>query len=323
MVFYVYMSPDVISDANSGGRYAMQTLIGILHGFMQNCFIAEFEDNRMQKKVFGHVNEMPFSDAKKKIMTLLGELKKRRHFICSLIPDYAIENINISSVNDQADDALLDFLLVGENEIPQIRWKVEAGSLSSYSQSSFASKRSSLAGNGRILQDGELDQDTFLDEVFKKAFIYTTRIEICDRIFGSKFNDNFEYTFSKLFTWLKNNLIEPNRFERIIIHCEKPNGYTDEHMKERLALLKSEKWSNMKIEIRFYHREESGKPIPALPHDRFIITDQMAFNIGRGMDFLNRHTKKNRDISINYSKPEEILDSISKYSQWMLEPVVI
>src|SRR3989339_1607817 len=64
MVFYVYMSPDVISDANSGGRYAMQTLIGILHGFMQNCFIAEFEDNRMQKKVFGHVNEMPFSDAK-------------------------------------------------------------------------------------------------------------------------------------------------------------------------------------------------------------------------------------------------------------------
>jgi hypothetical protein len=314
------MSPDVISDANSGGPYAMQALIGILNGFVQNCFIVEFEDNRMQKKIFSHINEMPASNAKKKIMTLLGELKKRKHFICCLVPDYTIENISISSINDQAEDALLDFLFVGENEISQIGWKVETESLSRYLQSIFESKRSSLASNGRILQDSELDQNTFLDEVFKKAFIYTTRIEICDRIFGSNFNDNFKYTFSTLFTWLKKNLIEPDRFERIIIHCEKPEGYTDEYMKEKLALFKSEKWPNLKIEIRFYLRKESG---PALPHDRFIITDQMAFNIGRGMDFLNRHTKRNRDISINYSKPEEILDSISKYRQWMLEPVVI
>jgi len=321
MIFYVYMSPEVIQDANNGGPFAMDSLIGILRGFIQNCCILEFEDNRLQKAVFNNVNQLPPSDAKKGIMTLLGVLKKQNRFIGNLVPNYNVESINISDVDDQAESKLLDFLLAGKNEMSSVSAKVEAASLGNYNQSRFESKRSNLASNGRVLQDGELEQSEFLEEVLKKAFIHSKRIEICDGIFGKKFNDNFEYTFSILFKWLGKVLIEPDSFEKIVIHCEKPEGSTDEYIKTQLSHLKSKEQSNIKIEIRFYHREE--KKSHALPHDRFIITDQITLDIGRGMDFFNKHTKRNRDISIKTAKNEEITNLINRYHHWMLAPVIV
>jgi len=325
MIFYVYMSPEVIRDANNGGPYAMDAFIGILLGFIQNCCIFEFEDNRMQKAVFKNVDQLPPSDAKKKIMSLLGQLKKQKRFICHLIPNYNEENINISDVNDQAkaSHVILDFLLAGKNEFSNILWKVESAALDNYNQSNFERKRSNLASNGRILRDGELEQFDFMEEVFKKAFIHTTRIEICDRIFGEKFGDNFEYTFVTLFKWLEETIAEPDHFEEVVIHCGKPKGLMDKHMKTQLALAKKGKLSKLNIEIRFYHREESGRPLQALTHDRYLMTDQIALNIGRGMDFLSENTKRNRDISINYAKADEIKKSIKRFSEWMLEPVIV
>ena len=81
--------------------------------------------------------------------------------------------------------------------------------------------------------------------------------------------------------------------------------------------------SNIKIEILFYHREELENNLPALPHERFIITDQMAINIGRGMDFLNRHTRRNRDILIKSANNDEVINLIKGYRHLMLEPVII
>lgn len=330
MIFYVYMSPDVIRDAEQGGPLAMQLLIGILLGFLQNCCITEFEDKRTQKFLWRNVDQLPPSDERKRIKLLLNALKKQGRFICCLIPDYGIENINIAKVNDQVEKALLDFLFIGKNEVSQISCKVEASSLDNYNQSNFASERSSLACVGKTLKSNELDQYEFLDRIFKKALLFTTRIEICDYIFGRKFGDNFEYTFSTLFKWLEENAVESVSLEKIVIHCEEPSSSEDdnryrykEHMKTQLARVKKGKFSTLKIEIRFYNREESGKKRQALPHDRYIITDQISLYIGRGMDFLNPRTKRNRDISINYVKKEEVASSLSGYQKWMLEPVIV
>jgi len=49
MIFYVYMSPGIIEDARDGGTYALDSFIGILLGFLQNCFVAEFKDGRVRK----------------------------------------------------------------------------------------------------------------------------------------------------------------------------------------------------------------------------------------------------------------------------------
>jgi hypothetical protein len=46
------------------------------------------------------------------------------------------------------------------------------------------------------------------------------------------------------------------------------------------------------VEAYYYKLPRGDEP---LPHDRFLITDQIAIAIGRGMDFLDFKTKKNRD----------------------------
>jgi len=53
------------------------------------------------------------------------------------------------------------------------------------------------------------------------------------------------------------------------------------------------------------------------------MTDQVALNIGRGMDFLDKKTKRNRDILIKLAKEDEIKDSINRCHNWMIEPVII
>jgi len=323
MIFYVYMSPEVIQDANNGGPFAMDSLIGILRGFIQNCCVLEFEDNRLQKAVFNNVNQLPPSDARKGIMTLLGVLKKQNRFICNLVPNYNVESINILDVDDQVESTLLDFLLAGKNEMSTFSAKVETASLGNYNQSRFESQRSNLASNGRVFQDGELEQLEFLEEVLKKAFIHSKRIEICDGIFGEQFGDEFEYTFSKLFKWLSKELIELDCFEKIIIYCRKPSVNRVHYMKTQLSDLKSAERSNIKIEIRFYQLNGSQHAPKPLPHDRFIITDQIALTIGRGMDFLNKKTKKNRNTTIHCCMKDDFTKSINTFSNCTIESLII
>ncbi len=323
MVFYVYMSPDVILDAKNGGPYAIQNLIGILLGFCQNCCLFEFKDNRWEKAVYSNADQLPPSNARKKIMVLLGELKKQGRFIRHLIPNHVIQSINIADVYAQAEKVLLDFLLAGENEIAHVSGRVETGALDNYNESGFESKRSNLASNGRLFQDSELDQTDFLKEVFKKVFMHTKRIEICDAIFGKYFGDNFEYSFSTLFKYVEKEVVNAGQIEKVVIHCRKPEICTDDHMKILLSRIKRGRLSNLKIEVRFYKSKEPDERLPALPHERFIMTDQVALNIGRGMDFLDKKTKRNRDILIKLAKEDEIKDSINRCHNWMIEPVII
>jgi hypothetical protein len=51
------------------------------------------------------------------------------------------------------------------------------------------------------------------------------------------------------------------------------------------------------MEIQFYQFPSSDN---ALPHERFILTDQIALSIDRGLDFLDKNTRKNRDVDIGY-----------------------
>ena len=118
-----------------------------------------------------------------------------------------------------------------------------------------------------------------------------------------------------MFRWLEKKVATPVRLEKIIIHCEKPPGYGDDNMKEKLSPIKSGKFSRVKIEIRFYHKDSQCESDP-LPHDRYLMTNQVAFNIGRGMDFLRKRTRANRDISISYKDPDEISALIGEYRQY-------
>ena len=63
----------------------------------------------------------------------------------------------------------------------------------------------------------------FLDVNFGKALRHARRIEICDRLLGERFANNFEHTVKELLRWLETILRDPASCESRI-HCGKTEG---------------------------------------------------------------------------------------------------
>lgn len=315
MIFYIYLDPDVLSAKNNENDFAMQALISALRGFTQNCFIAEFEDYRIQDAIKEQVKSLPDNYDRKIIKKLLGALSKRNRFIYCLIPEYSGIQQDIAYAADQAQDCLLDLFLFSEtNKDTEIPEGIEKATLSTYQSTDFENSRSNLASNGRTFVSGELDEKDFLDWCFGKLSRYPTRIEICDKLFGSRFGDNFEYTVRTFLRWLEQILVDPQSC-KLIFHCEKPAGHTDHHIKTQLADFRTGRLGNLPIEVQFYQLPDNIHP---LPHDRFMITDQVVIDIGRGLDFLDRKTHKNRDLTIGYKSFREVDNLLKSYASAML-----
>ena len=320
MIFYTYLDPDVLSIKNIENDFAMQALIGILRGFTQNCFIVEFEDYRLQDAIKEQVNSLPDTFDRKIIKSLLTALSKRNRFIYCLIPNYSGNKDDISCVVEQAAECFLDLFLFSEtNKHTEIPEGIEKAKLATFQATDFENFRSSLAINGRTFISGELDQKDFLDWCFGKMLRYPTRIEICDKLFGSKFGDNFEYTIKTFMRWLEHNVVDPKSC-KFIFHCAKPDGKTDHHIKTQLLSFKTGRLKNMPMEIQFYQLADNSQ---VLPHDRYLITDQIVIDIGRGLDFLDKNTQKNRDLTIGYKSFKEVDNLLKSYAPAMLPRISV
>lgn len=310
MIFYVYIEPQIILDASNKGTHALQSLIGILRNFLQNCFIAGFEDYRTQHAIMGHVNDITDVQSKILIQSLFKQLSKRRLFIYCLIPDYSGEKKDIVCAVEQASSSLLDLLLVADNRDIEESSAYEIATLETYQFTNFESKRSELVKDGKIWNEGALPQNDFLNENFKKALRFAEEIIICDMIFGKKSAAaNFMYTILTMSRWLGKVLPDPFNLKRLIVHCEKPPGKGDYYVNDQLEKIKRGRLSNLKIKIKFYQKIDRE----SLPHDRFILTNQVAFFVGRGMDFLCEKTKTNRDVTINYLNTQELHKFLDDY----------
>lgn len=321
MVFYVYSDPEIISVAKERGQDSLQILVGIFRNFVDNCFLTEFEDYRIQDAIKKNVEDIPEDYfERKKIKTLLSTLQKRNRFIYCLTPDYSGKIDDFSIALNNAHDKLIDLFVIGniDNDI-ECPPEFEITDLSNYQNTQFENLRSELVRDGKDYAGGELDEIDFLNSNYKKAFMYSTRLEICDGVFGSNFADNFDYTTKVLFRWLEQIHTDPNNL-KIVFHCAKPKGHRDEYLKNRLAQYKSSRLSSTQIELIFYETADGSQ---RLPHDRYFITDQIAFQIGRGMDFLDRNTRKNRDTTIELKNPFIIEAKIEQYKDNKLPPIVI
>lgn len=311
MFFYVYLEPKVIEVARQNGEFGLQTLIGILYGFLENCFVADFEDSRGWNEVRELVNSLPDDDIRKKIKEILTVMYKRNRFIDCLIPDYEGDRSDRECLAEQAPTALLDLLLMSDlNNQSGGFSETEMATLGTYQLTHFARSRADLASGGVTLVGGQFDELVFLDKFLKKALRYAHSIEICDKIFGDRYGGNYKHTAQVFFEWLEQNLADPDNCI-IVIHCGVPEASWLDIMKEHLANLKSGRLAGVSIKLCLYDQVSVSA---ALPHDRFIVTDQIALGLPRGMDFLNRETGKNRDLTLDYKNNDQVNKLIASYS---------
>lgn len=322
MIFYVYLDPQVIPFAQHEGRYAMQSLIAILREFLQNCCIAEFQDLSVQSSIKAELAELPDDwdrTTLKKVFTLFS---KRNLFVCCLTNDWMGEKTDLELVLEQARDSLLQMLLLKETPASAPDG-VEVATLADYQHTDFAHERSRLAAYGVAVSDREMDENEFLDRHLKRALRYATRIEICDKLFGRKYKANYAHTARTLLIWLEQTLAAPADLTRLVFHCGIPDedARSLEDMKREIAACKNGRLSDITIEIQLYAMERDDEA--ELPHQRFIITDQVAIGIDRGMDFLDRKTRRNRDVTLDYKSRNEIERILQSYEAARRELIVL
>jgi len=106
--------------------------------------------------------------------------------------------------------------------------------------------------------------------------------------------------------WLASALADPGSCS-IVFHLGEANGKKSAYINSELTNYRSAQGlAATPTEIRYYHTE--------MPHQRFILTDQFAIEIDRGLDFFDRSTHKNRDVSINTKSQSETSKLLAAYA---------
>jgi hypothetical protein len=180
--------------------------------------------------------------------------------------------------------------------------------LAQYPGSAVEIDRHRASTTGRIYFGGEMPTADFLNSNFANALRHARRIEICDRLVGTKWGDNYEHTVQELFRLLERVHNQPDKLE-VIINCGASKR--NPQLSHMVGTFRGQRTASLKIEVNFFGQPTDRAP---LPHDRYIWTDQFAFFIGRGMDFLDRATGANRDVGISLKDESEVAQNVSKYA---------
>lgn len=317
MIFYVYFDPAVIDIANTNGDFAKQSLIAILRGFSQNCLLMDFLDYRLQDAIKDKMVALDNNFDKKIIKSIFAHIAKQNRFIYCL-QDHKGTQEDILLMINQAAAELIDMALLGAPYAGERPKGLQIATLSNYQGSQFEIDRSRLAANGRTIPPNVQTQADFLNENFLKVFRHAAKIEICDKLFGSRFSDNYVYSAGELLTWMKDVMADPSR-QQLTFLCAKPPDNLDKHLEGTLSGYKKKHLSAMPMQVQYYNAD--GLP-DNMPHDRFILTNQIALSIGRGMDFLDKKTKKARDISLNIIDKDECSKVLNAYTTAIINPIV-
>jgi len=307
MVFYVYMQPEVIGDAANGGRYGMQYLIALLRGLLQNCCLLEFCDGRSLDEMKEQVESLPGDFDRVAVKKILGRMAKLNRFVYCLDPDDSGKESDLDCVFEQASRSLLDLLLVAEVERSRDAPEgVEISSLSDYQYTPFEEERSLRSSDGRTTPEGGMGETDFLACNFLRALRHARKIEVCDRLAGTKFAENYEHTIRQLMGWLAKALADPSGCS-IVFHFGEADGKKPAYIKGEISGYRAAgALATTPTEIRYYHTD--------MPHQRFILTDQFAIEIDRGLDFLDRATHRNRDVSVNTKSHSETSKLLAAYA---------
>ena len=307
MFFYTYFDPESINVAEK--HKINSSLINLLRNWVANCIIFTFQDDHLRQTISDNINKVTDPGDQKRIKSLFILLEKRNRFIYEILPDYEGRKTDIQCLAEQIDKLYIDFLLLETETLDDssINKKIQYSSITKYEHSNFEEMRSKIACFGMDFFGNEFDYKNFYERIFHKAMATANSVQIWDRLIGA-WGDNFKYNLRKFIYWLE-TITAMQETLQIEVHCEKPEGRLDETIISELESLLKGNIRN--IHITFYEKRK-------LPHQRFIVTDQIALDIGRGIDLIDPKTKKNRDTSISLKDLLDLKKLLLKYSDFKI-----
>lgn len=316
MVFHVYFDPAMIAAAESGGAYALQCLIGVLRGFEANCLLAEFDDYFVQDALKERLNNLQDDNARKALKSLFATLDKRKRFVYVLVSRDTPPDARVADALIQGLQAELDLVMTENPDTHPNPHGIPTCNLLAYNTTQFEIERVAVSNGGRTFAAGSHAECDFLDWTLRKALKHCTTIQVYDKLFGERFRGNFEFSAKSFIRWLETFVADPAQVA-LHIHCGLPSGNTDHFIQNQLSLFRRGRLSTMPITVQFYKTADGEN----LPHQRYLITHQLAIDLGRGMDFLDPGTQRNRDGKFGFAIPEELASALQSIPAPSLAPI--
>lgn len=286
MIFCALIDPDSIRASAAAGEWGEDHLIGVLQCLLQNCLIAETTYSwRFGGELADAIKGIKNQDARLKAGALLEALDKRSRFV-GIIDDSAfdLEAPLYSIAQAQAKHPNLDVIITQQNSPTESL--VEFSLIQHFNQSNFAQERQRRSC-GVIVENAELSASEFFGKYFSKLHLAETELHVIDYVIGDKFTSNFSRNLPFWIDFCKSL----NRSLKFTIHTTPGLGDSISRLKNRLAYLAQE--SRVIPEVKIHDE---------LPHERFLVTKQFCFEIGRGIDLFDPDTGKNRDIRLGLSQ---------------------
>lgn len=314
MFFLVYFDPDVIDRAVAEGDCGMALLAAILRGMQQNCLFADFINEDVTQDLANRVRGLPEEYARKGIKAALARLVKDNRCVPCFEYDPNPDTPSAEVARAQGERVGLSVALVEPTTDGDDARPFEITDLIGYQYTGFETNRSHLSANGATVAPNEFDGPTFFDRHLAVAIRHASQIEVCDGVFGRKFGsgDDFGYTIGEFVKAI--GAAKPDRDGcELIIHCEDPDNANRRHdLEQHLKRVRDEYCSGLAVSVQYY--KNNADPARCLPHARFLVTERLAVNMDRGLDFLVVRTKRTRDVHLAYMSQAKARDVLASYS---------
>lgn len=286
MIFCVFLDPESIRQSAAQGDLGADHLIGVLRALLENCLLAETTDWQVGGELKEVVKAIEEPNLRMRAIALLEKFATRNRFADFLEPlESNADALPAAVALANRDHPSLDAILT-ESPEPHPPGRTEVIPIGRFNGSDFAANRSH-SSRGRTLPNGEMQAAEFFEAFFSKlTLVSLPKWEVCDYALGeSGFGENY---FHNLRWWIE-FLARSDEPIEFVVHTQ---GRQNQRIQNRLDELSEGTFVRSRVKIHEF-----------LPHERYLITGAFVLNIGRGIDLIDPHTQRNRDIHISIAPP--------------------
>lgn len=299
--------PDIYQKDFSNDKCYCSCLYFFLDMILKNGIILIDSDNKYIDAINNNLDMWPKDDRKKRIQDKLKELKKADRFI--KVDSKSIEvNAECCKKNCNIFYSILNNRKIGTiipewcENTPKEKYKI-----SEFTDSSLYEDLNTLSAffdKGQELQ--------FKSEILIPILKYAKSIKIVDRVFADHI-DNVNFSIKEEYKNGLENLIkivkQNNGNKKVIVELYvafNQLNKTSMHnaiLKKKISAVEDficELNKKYEIVIKCYYKEYYMD----LTHERFILTNQIGIEIGRGLDYENKKGEM-RDVNISILSKEQ------------------
>ncbi len=310
MLFRTIHIPAVYTLPPSGGAHELihcSLLLLILEGFVGNGLILVDETGQIRKAISDAVQNWP-PDYRKKGEEILIQLDKRNRFVGvstaeDITPPACPEPLcQLALKIAQSEDFDLCLAKLNCSDCMSLPGAVDPLSYSATGAIVAILNRGSV-----VLNDGEWDKTLFEANVLYPVLRHAKHVKIIDRWVGRSLEwkggtFRIAENYARALQWIFEQFVTTvggrytSGFE---VFCGIRDRDCHGHAEDAAQTLK--RWAADRTNEFGYPMTIHVKlevPTQEMRHDRYLITDQVAIHVGRGIDLLQRDCRHVRDVTL-------------------------